>query len=199
MSVLGPVAIRILLARGDIVCDPAPARIETHIDVTLGPWFWWPRDQPDWGPTAIAAFRRGMLHLDEVEPVDLYELHHADEFDGQVVFAPRGTTLVHTREQIGTTVADLLPIMHTRSTVARWGCSSHRTAGLGDCGFRWHWTGEVDHTWPVPVAMPVGARIGSITFLEVSGAGADLYEGRYNQFQRVWTPQDMLPRANNLR
>lgn len=182
MSIIGSNAIRHFLKSGVIVCDPAPERIEgTHIDVRLGVHYWRPQGISN------------SIDLKDADPLDIY--CHREGID-EVWLLPQCVTLCHTEEFIGTTVPWLLPVLHTRSTLARWGLSVHMSAGLGDCGWTSRWTLEVFNPHPVSVIIPVGARVGAITFERVED-NEQMYREGYNVGRAEWQPSDMLPRKGN--
>ena len=183
--ILGSEAIRAALADGAIVCDPAPARVEgAHLDVRLGRHFW------VFGRSTSAVF------LDTAAPEDNYVVDWADDV---FLVPPRGFILAHTEEFIGTAPGSgLLPTLHTRSTLARWGLGCHPSAGWGDEGYISRWTLEIINPHPIAVAIPVGARVGCIAFQRVEGAATPYQPGtRYNATPAEWTPQAMLPRRGN--
>jgi deoxycytidine triphosphate deaminase len=189
MSILGAEAIRAALHDGAIICDPAPARIEgAHIDVRLGTHYWlWAVHKEPWMP----------LSLDDAVPERCFEGRYAD--DGFLYIPARGFILAHTTEHIGTAPGSgLLPILHTRSTLARWGLGVHPSAGWGDEGYCSRWTLEIVNPHPVAVALPVGARVGCIAFHRLEGAAEPYQPGtRYNATPQEWTPAAMLPRRGN--
>lgn len=185
--ILGASAIRAALSSGAIVCDPLPATIEgAHIDVTLGVYGW--------------VFT-GAAHDDEVmlrgaDPSEWFT--SVRRLDDSLIVPARGFILAHTVEVIGTAPGSgLVPMLHTRSTLARWGLSvCTANAGQGDEGYTSRWTLEIVNPHPVAVAIPVGARVGSISFHRTEG-DAPAYEGRYNAQPDTWTPASMLPRRGN--
>lgn len=184
--ILGSEAIRAALASGAIVCDPAPAAVEgAHIDVRIGPWFW----------TAAGGLPDGPIALADANPGHWYTLARADGAGVRV--PPRGFILAHTIEAIGGAAgAGLLPTLHTRSTLARWGLGVHPSAGWGDPGYVSRWTLEIINPRPIWVEIPVGARVGCIAFQRIEGEAAD-YAARYNVPAREWSPESMLPRRGN--
>lgn len=194
--ILGRQAILDALAQQEIVCDPMPTRVEgTHIDVTLGPHFFHSVAATGWmnGSDEFSA-----IDLTSVFPQFLWtpRFAHSDK----VVFPPHSMTLCHTQEAIGSAVEHLQPCLETRSTLARHGLSvCTANAGWGDPGYVGIWTLEVvNHTgnW---VSLPVGARVGSVSFTMVTGNDT-LYEkeGRYNNTRDTWRPEMMLPRQFNF-
>jgi dCTP deaminase len=187
MSILGTEAIRAALHDGAIICDPTPARIEgAHIDVTIGNAYW---ALPDY----LDAYE---LDLAGAEPSEWFILQEAY---GRLIVPARGFILAHTAEHIGTAPGSgLLPILHTRSTLARWGLGVHPSAGWGDEGYCSRWTLEIVNPHPVAVALPVGARVGCIAFHRLEGAAEPYQPGtRYNATPQEWTPAAMLPRRGN--
>jgi deoxycytidine triphosphate deaminase len=184
--ILGAAAIHDALHEGAILCDPAPARIEgAHIDITLGRFSW----------VAQLFIGDSRLTLATADPARLFAPEEAQE---RVLIPPHGFILAHTEEYIGTAPGSgLVPMLHTRSTLARWGLSvCTANAGQGDEGYCSRWTLEIVNPHPVAVALPVGGRIGAITFHRVQGA-APAYEGRYNVPRPAWEPSSMLPRKGN--
>ena len=182
--ILGTEAIREALEDGRIICDPKPVQIEgAHIDVTLGKYTYL---LPGWG----------LINLADADPHEEFELQTHTDF----VFLPkRSFSLAHTNEFIGTAPGSgLVPILHTRSTLARWGPSVHQSAGLGDPSFASRWTLEIWNHHDYAVSIPVGARVGCIVFQRVEGAAVDYTPGtRYNIPKSSWTPEAMLPRKGN--
>lgn len=193
--ILGTEQIRAALADGAIICDPAPTTIEgAHIDVRLGAHYWgfvgpdaFDNTTDDWA-----------LRLATADPLSFFV--EGDATRTGVVWVPaRSFILAHTVEFIGTAPGSgLLPTLHTRSTLARWGLGCHPSAGHGDEGYASKWTLEIANPHPVAVALPVGARIGCIAFHRLDGAAAPYAPGtRYNATRATWTPADMLPKRSN--
>ena len=186
---LGTEAIIHGLNVGAIVCDPAPTRIEgTHIDITLGQHAWL------WSPLRGAQ----TLRLRNADPADWFVRH--DARDGEIELPPYGFILAHTEEFIGTAPGSgLVPTLHTRSTLARWGLSvCTANAGMGDPDWASRWTLEITNPHAETVYLPVGGRIGAISFDRVEGAAASYAPGtRYNATPQDWTPESLLPRRGN--
>lgn len=189
MTILATSAIEAALHSGAIVCDPAPRVIEgAHIDVTLGEHWWL------FSPTSF-------LDLEDADPAQCFSLRPwPSRFIGFVEIPPHGFILAHTAEAIGTAPGSgLIPCLHTRSTLARWGLSiCTANAGFGDEGYSSKWTLEIVNPHPVAIALPVGARVGCITFERLEGSAAAYAVGtRYNVNKAAWQPSDMLPKRNN--
>jgi deoxycytidine triphosphate deaminase len=185
---LGTESIIRALQTGAIVCNPTPSRIEgTHIDITLGEHAWW-----------FTSDNRN-LYLRDADPGNFYQ--HVLASNGLVCLPAYSLSLCHTREYIGTAPGSgLVPNLHTRSTIARWGLSvCTANAGQGDIGYCSRWTLEIINPHPNDIYVPVGARIGSITFSRVDGHAVDYDLGeRYNATIQEWQPSNMLPRKGNL-
>ena len=193
---LGTESIIRALQTGAIVCNPTPSRIEgTHIDITLGEHAWWfSTDLHD-----VEPFESRPIYLRDADPANFYE--HQLASNGLVRLPAYSLSLCHTREYIGTAPGSgLVPNLHTRSTIARWGLSvCTANAGQGDIGYCSRWTLEIINPHPNDIYVPVGARIGSITFSRVDGQAVDYDIGeRYNTTIQDWQPSDMLPRKGNL-
>lgn len=186
---LGTESIIRALQSGAIVCNPTPSKIEgTHIDITLGEhtWVFLPEHDRD-------------VYLRDACPSNYYQ--HQLAINNLVLLPAYSLTLCHTREYIGTAPGSgLVPNLHTRSTIARWGLSvCTANAGQGDIGYCSRWTLEIINPHPNDIYVPVGARIGSITFSRVDGHAVDYEPGeRYNTTIQDWQPSDMLPRKGNL-
>jgi len=193
---LGTDAIRQALCDGQIVCDPAPDRIESaHIDVHLGftawmfrlPWWW-----------RIKAALLGMaLSLRDTDPRRLFTPVSCIPF---LAIPPRGFVLTHTRERIGSRPGSrIVPMLHTRSTLARWGLSvCTANAGLGDEGYSSVWTLEIVNPHPCWIALPYAARVGAISFHRLDGNAVSYDPGtRYNPHSTEWDPAALLPKQGN--
>jgi dCTP deaminase len=180
---LGTESIALELARGAIICDPAPTHIESaHIDVRLGEYYW----EFDWV--------LGRVVLADADPTKYFHLHKVTD---HVIVPPRNFILAHTEEFIGTAPgSSIVPMLHTRSTLARWGLSVHQSAGFGDEGFCSRWTLEIVNPHPIPIYLPVGGRVGCIAFETLEGRSTP-YQDRYNVSRADWTPEAMLPRRGN--
>lgn len=191
--ILGTEEILRALDDGRIICDPAPQRVEgAHIDVTIGPHIYrqrW-RERPIYLRDADAT--EDFQYFDFSAPLALMS-------EPNVVLPRRSFSLAHTNEFIGTAPdSGLVPILHTRSTLARWGLSVHLSAGWGDEGYASRWTLEIINPHDFDIYLPVGARVGCIVFQQVSGAAAAYQPGtRYNVQRSSWTPEAMLPRKGN--
>lgn len=70
-----------------------------------------------------------------------------------------------------------VPKIEGRSSWGRLGLKTHITAGLGDIGFRGHWTLELEVTHPLRIYP--GARICQLCFLLPHGDTAHQYRGSY--------------------
>ena len=186
-------AIRAALDDGAIVCVPPPARIEgAHIDITLGEHAWL------FDP-ASAEETLEPLDIGTADPADWFEAW--DAIDGYLWIPPLSTILAHTQEYIGTAPGSgLVPMLHTRSTLARWGlgiCTAN--AGQGDEGYSTRWTLEIVNPHQRTILIPVGARVGAISFHRVEGTAQRYQIGtRYNATVAQWQPAHMLPRKGNL-
>ena len=184
---LGTEAIKQAMRDGAIVCDPDPLRVEgAHVDVAIGAHYW--VFTADYCPTAIDLRRE--------DPMTWFKALMASD---RVFIPPQGFILAHTEQFIGTAPGSgLLPVLHTRSTLARWGLGCHPSAGWGDEGFCSRWTLEIINPHPVAVAIPVGARVGCVSFHRIEGAATPYEPGtRYNATQADWTPEAMLPKRGN--
>lgn len=194
--ILGTDAIKAALADGAIVCNPAPTRVEgAHIDVTLGRHYWVCNSG-----ARLSMGNTHMLALREEDPTTVFELRgDRNKWGGNAIIPAHGFVLCHTQEYIGTAPGSgLLPVLHTRSTLARWGLSAHQSAGFGDEGYCSRWTLEIANPHPVAVAIPVGARVGCIAFERIEGAVSPYTPGtRYNATAQEWSPEAMLPRRGN--
>lgn len=183
--IYGKNAIIAALADGRIVCDP-PSTIEAvHIDVHLGQWYYEPNARED--AKAIAT----------ADPSWWYVLRDGVQRGG-ITIPPHGFILAHTEEFIGSTDPSIQPVFHLRSTIARHGVN-HPVAGWGDPGYATRWTLELFNATHQPIVLPVGCRIGCISFHDVQGADSTLlYTERYNVAKAKWTPAAMLPRQGNV-
>ncbi len=188
-------AIRAALDDGAIICVPPPQRIEgAHIDITLGSHAW-----------LFDPAKEGQG--EELDPLDISTADPADWFeswdavDGCIWLPAQSTILAHTREYIGTAPdSGLVPMLHTRSTLARWGLSvCTANAGQGDEGYCTRWTLEIVNPHQRTILLPVGARVGAISFHGAEGTAQRYQIGtRYNATIAQWQPSHMLPRRGNL-
>jgi deoxycytidine triphosphate deaminase len=187
MTILLTSAIAQALEDGEIICDPAPPRIEGgQIDVTLGKHYW-----------VFTRWGALYLNISNADPRDWFRLREATN---SVCIPARGFILAHTEQAIGTAAGTgLIPNLHTRSTFARWGLSvCTANAGQGDEGYATRWTLEITNPHDIDVFLPVGGRVGSISFTRGEGSAEPYRPGtRYNTPRTDWTPESMLPRRGN--
>ena len=188
-------ANRAALDDGAIICVPPPQRIEgAHIDITLGnhAWLFDPAKEGQ-------GEELDPLDISTADPADWYESW--DAMDGCIWLPAQSTILAHTREYIGTAPdSGLVPMLHTRSTLARWGLSvCTANAGQGDEGYCTRWTLEIVNPHQRTILIPVGSRVGAISFHGAEGTAQRYQIGtRYNATIAQWQPSHMLPRRGNL-
>lgn len=114
------------------------------------------------------------------------------------VLEPGSLYLGVTREWIGTD--HYVQMLEGRSTLARYGLTVHITAGVGDIGFKGHWTLEI--TTVNPIRVYPNMRVAQVIFEPVSTTNKKppkiLYKSRYsNRFHPV-SPKPILPRSGNI-
>lgn len=194
MTILATSAIRDSIDSGDIHCDPRPERIEgAHIDVHLFHIYWVSRAPKMLSSGSLPP----LIDIADTDPADVFELREAHANNGVVVIPAGHLALCRTVEFIGTRHGSgLLPTLHTRSTLARWGIGCHPSAGWGDEGYVGAWTLEIWNPWPSMLWLPVGVRVGCIAFERLEGH-SEAYSGRYNNAPAAWSPEAMLPRRRN--
>lgn len=88
---------------------------------------------------------------------------------------PSNVYLGATNERCGSD--EFVCCIEGRSSVGRLGVQVHSTAGVGDLGFKDHWTLEITVTMPVKVYPNV--RICQALFMAVRGHRAKMYSGKY--------------------
>lgn len=76
-----------------------------------------------------------------------------------------------------------VPLIETRSSMARAGFSSHVSAGFGDIGFNGKWTLEITVIRPLRVYPNI--RVAQIYFLKPEGRILKQYTGRYQNQNEV--------------
>jgi deoxycytidine triphosphate deaminase len=187
--------IKAALDDGAIICVPPPPRIEgAHIDITLGNHAWLFDPAREEEGEVLSE-----LDISTADPADWFESW--DAIDGYIWLPAQSTILAHTREYIGTAPGSgLVPMLHTRSTLARWGLSvCTANAGQGDEGYCTRWTLEIVNPHQRTILIPVGSRVGSISFHRAEGTAQRYQIGtRYNATIAQWQPSHMLPRRGNL-
>lgn len=88
---------------------------------------------------------------------------------------PNRAYLAHTIEVIGSN--QYVPVYHGRSSTARHGLMTHY-AGLGDLGWRGQLVLELVNMTGYPMFMPVGVRVGQVSFHQTLG-DIKLYNSTY--------------------
>lgn len=94
-----------------------------------------------------------------------------------------------------------VPILHGRSSAARYGINVHQTAGFGDVGFSGHWTFEITVVNPIVIRPYI--RIAQVQFETLQTADDNAitedsqYAGRYNN-EYSSDPEPRLPVPGNF-
>jgi dCTP deaminase len=120
-----------------------------------------------------------------------------------IILGPGEIILAHTQEFIGGRNC-IYSEMRTKSTWGRTGINICRCAGLGHVGYCNRWTLEICNTYQDnPVILPVGVKIGQVTFHQVDPLNQRDSYARSGQYQtsddmektmRDWAPEQMLPK-----
>lgn len=103
----------------------------------------------------------------------------------EIIIREEGFILQPNILYIGNTIESVgsdtyIPMYEGRSSMARLGIESHRSAGFGDVGFNRQWTLEISVIHPVKVYP--GMRIGQVYFHRVNqdfNAPENRYNGKY--------------------
>lgn len=175
-------AIRALMEAGLITVTPDPVKIGPNsIDLRLGP------SLKTYHPTKnrIAVREPGRevhLAIDPKNPPPLVDVpkvqNVADQWPNPNRWDTKGYEnhwlLVPGQFYLGSTLEEtycrgVVPHLDGRSTCGRLSIEAHKTAGVGDNGFRGKWTLEIEATEPVLIAP--GDRLFQIYFTVAWGAG----------------------------
>lgn len=145
----------------------------------------------------------GNKRYDRFEALEL--LQGIPEEHPIVILRPGERILGHTNEFIGIKPPGTTS-MQSRSTTGRFGVAACFCAGWGDPGYINRWTMEINNLNENEyVPIPVGYRIAQIVFsmtgpvdIEYSKATGKYQSTSSNdlaEVKRLWTPEQMLPRA----
>ncbi|USN97106.1 MAG: deoxycytidine triphosphate deaminase [Candidatus Nomurabacteria bacterium] len=145
----------------------------------------------------------GSARYDRFEGLD--QLDGIPEDHPVVILRPGERILGHTNEFIGIKPPGTTS-MQSRSTTGRFGVAACFCAGWGDPGYINRWTMEINNLNENEyVPIPVGYRIAQIVFsmtgpvdIEYSKATGKYQATSYDdlaEIKRLWTPEQMLPRA----
>lgn len=214
-SLLSDVRILEELERGNIVIRPFKRENlgSASYDVTLGPYFF--REQhPQIPLTLFNPYNRS--HVEKIwgEPQVAQKASeimnhwsHLRDWEGispddlVILIAPGETILGHTEEFIGGRNG-ILGEMKARSSLERVFIDACKSAGWGDVGFINRWTMEITNfsvRYTIPLV--VGRRYAQMLFFEVGETQKQYYQaGKYQktasleELQKLWSPQDMLPK-----
>ncbi len=108
------------------------------------------------------------------------------------VNVPVGGTLLAMTEDVIGTFGKVTGKLYARSTWGRAGITVCRDAGLGDIGYKNHWTLEMSsHIQSGQPFVTVGERISQIAFFETIRPPIRAYKGQYNADE--W-PLCMVPK-----
>lgn len=162
-------AIKVLLEAGLIKVNPDPVKIGPNsIDLRLG-------DElkvyhPTENRVAVVDPASGLVYqaLDPKNPPPLVDVPKLP--DGRWLLVPGQFYLGVTLEE--TYCRGVVPHLDGRSTCGRLSIEAHKTAGVGDNGFRGRWTLEIEVTEPVLVAP--GDRLFQVYFTPAWGSGLAL-------------------------
>lgn len=95
----------------------------------------------------------------------------------ELTLLPGTLYLMNTVERTSTT--KYAPLIEGKSSIGRLGIEIHKTAGVGDVGFKGVWTLEVQVVHPVKVY--AGMPIAQIMFHSVQGEVNMQYKGKYQE------------------
>jgi dCTP deaminase len=159
-------AIQALMEAGLIRIEPEPARIGPNsVDLRLGPkLFVYHRTE---GRVLVQDPLDGGSYyaLDPKNPPPLVEVPKTP--DGRWLLIPGQFYLGSTLEE--TFTRGVVPHLDGRSTCGRLSIEAHKTAGVGDNGYKGRWTVEIEASEPVLVAS--GDRLFQMYFAPCWGAG----------------------------
>jgi dCTP deaminase len=226
-GVFSDLEIKKALEIGHIVCDPAPRPEQINgssLDVTLGYYFYHAGGSDDhdglFNPFDEADVRRYFGEYKMAKPwasvrrkvgsqavSGLEYLAGIPDEHPVIVLGPNERILAHTHEFVGI-LAPGTSSMQARSTTGRIGVSACYCAGWGDPGYVNRWTMEVHNlNEKEHVVLPIGWRIAQLVFSGTGPVGSEYASasGNYQQspssdletIKRLWTPEQMLPRAYN--
>ena len=171
------------LANGNIIIDPFDERhLGTNsYDCRLGPYYY----RANWTTSTIYYLENdGDITRMWGEPYRALKHIH---------ISPGETVLAHTLETIGG-CNGFLAKMQARSTIARWGLSICKCAGVGDVGYVSHWTMEISNHTQNTISIPVGFRIAQMIFEEVGPTDKEYHTTSHSgNYGREWSPIDLLP------
>ena len=182
---------------GDIVIEPLvfmPRHLQPNsYDITLGNW-------------VIRFAKRRPKEPVLLSPYSSYENYYEVEHcSDSVSLKPGERVLCNTNEFFGA-ARKAVPLLATRSTIARFGIDICGSAGFGDVGYINRWALEVQNNSPNALEIPVQSRIGQVFFQEIDDNFAK-YDGTYNleagqyEFEDMlsrWKPEDMIPKGKSL-
>lgn len=185
--ILTKTALLSALEAGDITCEPAPQNIGPNsVDCSLG------HKMKVVRPNCIGP--GGILKAEYIsttypgETNEIKPVIGPGELKGFWI-DPGYCYLGHTAEAIGSD--KYVPMLETRSTLARHGLSVHISAGAGDIGFKNQWVLEIVNYTQYPAFLPIGARVGQVLFYQTTGE-IELYKGKYNATPGVVTAKGIF-------
>jgi len=163
-------AILTLMKAGLITVTPEPVKVGPNsIDLRLGDTL--KMYHPKEGRISVFdPVHEGLfLAIDPKSPPPLIDVPKVDKVGYQDcwLLVPGQFYLGHTLEE--TFCKGVVPHLDGRSTCGRLSIEAHKTAGVGDNGYRGQWTLEIEATEPVLVAP--GDRLFQIYFTPAWGAG----------------------------
>lgn len=152
------------VANGRILLDPfdsaaiGPNSVDLHLDSTMLVYKRWCSGRGDYLDMAID------------NPTDSINIPR----QGRILY-PGYLYLASTIEKCGSD--HFVTCIEGRSSVGRLGISIHKTAGVGDIGFKSHWVLEIDVI--IPVKIYPGIRICQALFFTPYGNRETSYSGKY--------------------
>lgn len=171
------------MANGNIIIDPFDERhLGTNsYDCRLGQYYY-----------RANALPLTIYNLDKLEDITKMWGEPFQAYK-HILIPPGETILAHTIEVIGG-CNGYLAKMHARSTVARFGLSVCRCAGVGDVGYISRWTMEISNHTLNTISIPIGYRVAQMLFEYVGETEKEYHTTTHSgNYGRDWTPQDLLP------
>jgi dCTP deaminase len=193
VAVLGKCSILKSMDRGDIVITPFnPNNLGLmQYDVTLGDIIYRVKHVGALKQCFKNLLNRNGFCIDLGKDESKIRFKRIEANSSGFIIQSGETVLGCTNELIGSNCANIVPVLETRSTLARNFVFSHVSAGVGDPGFKGSWTLELVNCFPYPIRLVPGQRVSQVLFhfIEEPDYDAPLYNRIYNNQKEPHVPK----------
>ncbi len=193
MAILGKKSILEHLKTGEVVITPFnPNNLGLmQYDVTLGDVIYKVNHRGTLKQCFKNFFKKRQFCIDLSSDASSERFKRIEVGSDGFIIKSGETILGCTAEMIGSNCHNIVPMLETRSSLARNFIFSHVSAGVGDPGFKGSWTLELVNCFPYPIKLLPNKRVAQVIFhfIEKPEEESPLYDRVYNNQREPKVPK----------